>query len=491
MNRLFALTVLLMPLTAWAQVEPLRPAPMDSSTGFRLTVDAATPPSPSLQYELRPQLREYTPGNAALHYHRASLMVAELPTKTGDKFRGNCRDWEAKPLDEATCKAMREWLDEHQSIWLELRTAAYRERCDFDHELRDLSGFDASNYALPEIQAMRELNRMLRIKARLEIRDGRFDAAIDSLRVGFRLARDASTSPLVVSSLAGGACARTTVDSVSEWIAAPNSPNLYWALATLPRPYIDTAHGLLNERRFCEQFYPAMKDMGQASLSPQQWENEFVDAVKKLMISSNGVTTLSEDETRWFATGILLKTYPAAKQRLIEAGFDRQMIESLPPAQVVTMQTARVTRHVCDELLKWLALPTDQALIGLEKSQEKLRAEKLIGGDPTLYQGALPIVDMIMPPVYMVRYSLAQLDRKMAAHQLIEALRWHAAVHGGKLPETLAEIQVAPTPSDPVTGKPFLYRLQDNFAVIDMPPPHGKPGDDDSVRYEIAIRPKK
>jgi hypothetical protein len=280
------------------------------------------------------------------------------------------------------------------------------------------------------------------------------------------------------------------VDSVSEWIAAPNSPNLYWALATLPRPYIDTAHGLLNERRFCEQFYPAMKDGGQASLSPQQWENEFVDAVKKLMQATNNEETLSQDESRWYANCILLKAYPAAKQRLIEAGFDREMIESLPPAQVVTMQTARVTRYVCDELLKWLALPTDQALIGLENSQEKLESERLLGHDPTLSQGALPIANL-MYFVYTIRYSQARLDRQLAAHQLIEALRWHAAVHGGKLPETLAEIQVVPTPSDPVTGKPFLYRLQDNIAVIDMPPPHRKPGDDGSIRYEIAIRPKK
>ena len=46
-----------------------------------------------------------------------------------------------------------------------------------------------------------------------------------------------------------------------------------------------------------------------------------------------------------------------------------------------------------------------------------------------------------------------------------------------------------PLPDDPVSGKPFGYRVQDNKAVVSAPPAApGKPDGPDAVSYEVFLR---
>jgi hypothetical protein len=49
--------------------------------------------------------------------------------------------------------------------------------------------------------------------------------------------------------------------------------------------------------------------------------------------------------------------------------------------------------------------------------------------------------------------------------RVIEALRMHAASHGG-LPDPLAEVTIVPIPLDPMTGRPFRYRCEGETAIL-------------------------
>jgi hypothetical protein len=49
------------------------------------------------------------------------------------------------------------------------------------------------------------------------------------------------------------------------------------------------------------------------------------------------------------------------------------------------------------------------------------------------------------------------LERLAAALQCVEAIRLHAALYEGRIPETLTEITDVRVPLDPVTRQPFLY----------------------------------
>ncbi|HEV3238142.1 MAG TPA: hypothetical protein VGZ25_14225, partial [Gemmataceae bacterium] len=66
--------------------------------------------------------------------------------------------------------------------------------------------------------------------------------------------------------------------------------------------------------------------------------------------------------------------------------------------------------------------------------------------------------------------------------------RLYAAEHDGKLPATLEEISM-PLPADPFTGKPFIYKVDDQTATIKGSPPKGMETTAVyNVRYVVTIK---
>ena len=64
----------------------------------------------------------------------------------------------------------------------------------------------------------------------------------------------------------------------------------------------------------------------------------------------------------------------------------------------------------------------------------------------------------------------------------------HAAEHNGKLPAQLAEVKL-PLPVDPITGKPFVYKLDGATATLQGTPPKGlEKVSTYNVRYEVTIK---
>ncbi len=66
-------------------------------------------------------------------------------------------------------------------------------------------------------------------------------------------------------------------------------------------------------------------------------------------------------------------------------------------------------------------------------------------------------------------------------------MRLYAAEHEGKLPAALDDIKEVPIPVDPVSGKPFGYKLEGGTATLDAPPPTGMRWDILGARLEITI----
>jgi len=72
------------------------------------------------------------------------------------------------------------------------------------------------------------------------------------------------------------------------------------------------------------------------------------------------------------------------------------------------------------------------------------------------------------------RYQFARVDRKVCALRIIESIRDFAASHEGHFPGSLDELTTLPVSIDPVTGKPFPYRLDGNTAVLESLPENPK-----------------
>ncbi|MGI8982370.1 MAG: hypothetical protein ACR2FY_24325 [Pirellulaceae bacterium] len=445
---------------------------------IQLTLTPAPEPVPALKYELLPSPAERKPGNGATNYYRAMLhaqqVFSAIPKEDREKFYRDYNDWIERPLTELPKEEVEKWVGYYRHAMAETKTAAYREECRFNLRLQDLRGMETINLLLHDFQNARELARVLRLRARLEVSNGKLDDAIESLRQGFQLGRDVSEPELLVNGLVGIAIAGTMQHELIEIIDQPGSPNLYWALASLPRPLVDMRRGMRFEMDIPERMFPFLKDAETAQRTPEEWQRLLVNSLNQITEVADTSARTPEWQSRLAATAALMMVYPDAKKRLVEEGFDREALEKMPVAQVVAIQASRAQKRAYHQVFKWASLPYSQQGTRSEESMKELVAEKGGPGQITLAD-PLTLVQLLLPGVQSAMIAEVRLQSTLAATQTIEALRMHAAAHAGQLPKTLADVTIVPVPLNPATDKPFPYELKDGIATLTVPPPAGSP----------------
>ena len=266
-------------------------------------------------------------------------------------------------------------------------------------------------------------------------------------------------------------------EQVEALIQAPGSPNLYWALAGLPRPLIDLRKALEYERTWVFWMFPKARDLETAELSRRQWQG-IIDKIQDLLEMGSGPG--GGRPTRLYMTAYAIKIYPEAKRYLIAKGRAPTEVEAMPVQQVLGIYFLREFKHWRDEMFKWHSLPYWQAREGMTKAVQSF--QKWEQGE-----GKTNPLAQLLPSLWRVGFLQARLDRQVAAAQCVEAVRMYAAGHEGKLPATLAELTDAPALIDPVTGKAFAYTVDGQTFTLDAPAPPGQPRDQ-GRRYVVTFR---
>ena len=366
------------------------------------------------------------------------------------------------------------------------RSASERRDCDWGLEFADVRGLDVISFRLPEFQHSRALSRMLSLRTRVAIAEGRYDDAIDHMRMNYQLARDVSKEPIIVCGLVGLAEAGFFNGTVIELIAAKDSPNLYWALSELPRPLVDLREAIRLEMSFGKRIFPVLLDVETAEHSPKEWARLISEGLKDYEpltdgILFNGVSVSQADTLRGMsAAGLSMLIYPNAKQRLVASGMDSARVENMPVGQVVLIDAAREYQRITDEIEKWLYVPYPTAKERIRQTEKKLfnSRNRLQGGFGII------IADALLPAIRAVSTAQMRLEWQMASLRVIEAVRMHAAV-AGRLPASLDDIVIVPVPVNPITNLPYLYRLDEKTAVLELPFSDGMPGV--AWRFEIQL----
>ena len=220
------------PAQAPAEAEPIK-----------LTLSPAAVPSPALKYVLLPEVKDQSPGNAALEYYRAF----------SPEWWGHIRQpktWETisnalqTPLNDLPRKNLA-WL-EGSTMLRQVERASRREYVDWGMAERlRREGF---NLLLPDVQSLRQIGTLLAVRTRLEIAEGRYDKAVYTLQTGLALARHVGEGVTLIQDLVGMAIAKLMIAQLEEMIQQPDAPNLYWALTELPRPFFDLRKALQGEK---------------------------------------------------------------------------------------------------------------------------------------------------------------------------------------------------------------------------------------------------
>jgi hypothetical protein len=455
---------------------------------FQREVDPAPESRPALRYRLVTEYGDETPGNAVPYYYRALVQFLDGRRELMKQYYDNEQTWLEGPIQDLPRDDVRKFLDQFSSIFDQLAVASRRETVDWDWRMRDLRGVEPISFLLAEIQEARSLARLLRLKARLEIAEGRYEDALDTLRTGYALARAVAEPPTLINALVGVAISSIMHAELRELIAAPDSPNLYWALSELPRPLIDMRQAFRYEMSIPEQMFPFLKDAETAERSPAEWQSvvrqsfERIGEVQGLVSSSDewGKAGLG-----FMAAGLVIKGYPHAKRDLIEAGYDAERVDQMPVAQVVAIHQSRVYRYMYQEMFKWTLLPYTEARQRRNAAEDRLKAEGYFGPAGTTRE-IIPIASLLLPAVFQAAEAEIRLETRTAGLRALEAARMHAAVNGGAWPKELEEVTVVPVPNNPRDGQPFPYRVEGDKAILEIPGPEGQ--EVVGWRFELTLR---
>jgi hypothetical protein len=469
------------------EVPPGKEPPPAPTVDVRtLSVAPAAAPIPALKYELLPRLRNRVPGNAALDYHRAYILRPSWPRdpKEAKKLDENLISWEESPIDKLPIVEVKKYLFGYSQTFRTLDAAAKTDRCDW--ELSNRLSVQNIDLLLPEVQTFRELARFQKLRVRVDLAENDFDDAVRNIQTGFRLGKDVGEGPTLIQSLVGIAITTVFLNEVEHLIQRPDSPNMYWALTTLPRPLIDPRTALEGETRLFDNLFPNAKTLEKGPVSADR-----ANAVLEEMLTAFATMGGKPNEVKIGIGGVGLAGYvalnaPAARKHLTELGWPAATVEKMPPAQVVALRAITAYRSFTDDQTKCFSLPYPEARAELAKVRE--RAEKLRKdtGDTIITVFALTL-----PAVEKLFEAHARTARRIAALRTLEAIRLHAAANDGKLPKSLADVKVVPVPDDPYTLKPFGYALTDNTFTLTGPPPAGdKPDRSNNFRYEVTVKGK-
>ncbi len=171
-------------------------APKPQPRLVRMTVSPAAAPRGALRYRLLPEYLDRKPGNRADLYHRAMLLADQVGDQAKKKFYDDIYSrWTqggTTLLPEGLSPAQAsQRISVFRGALAELEMGARRERCDWGLNLRELQGIDVISLLLPECQNSRELARVLSLRCRVEIAEGRLDDAQKRCR---RLSSSRATS---------------------------------------------------------------------------------------------------------------------------------------------------------------------------------------------------------------------------------------------------------------------------------------------------------
>jgi hypothetical protein len=442
-----------------------------------LVVDPAAEPMPALRYSFATEVLQRKAGNAAPFYYRSFWLMAQVD----DAKRAEVMEYLDASLVDIREHDVGQLLTEFDDVFDEIRTATVREHCDWQWRMKDLDGMKAIEFLLPEASQLRDLGRLLAIRARWEIANGRYEEAVETLRQGYQLARDTGRPRSLVSSLVGIAIASVMNEQLIELIQSRNSPNLYWAIAELPRPLIEIRKAIELELSWPDRIFPFLRDAETVERSPDEWKRLFRQTIVKIgQLSAVTDMPFGNDLAM---TGIMMHGYVRAKRRLAEQGFDEAELNQMPAMQVIAIYQSRVNRRIRDEIRKWSLLPHDQAWARLEQSEAMLQTDGYFGIHSENGE-VLPMASLLFPALSAARKAEARSWTSLNFLQTIEALRMYAADHDGQLPDSLDDIRSVPVPRDPVTMGSFAYERRGTEAILEIP---AVPGRAAVARWRVTI----
>jgi len=224
-----------------------------ASGPFELPVYPAKAPESSAKYSLLAQTDEQT--DAVPLYEKA---IQALPR--GRKQDKQIRTWLQLPAEQLPQKQVEEMMQKHAESLKLLAQAARCKQCNWPKW--------KPGTMPPNLSEYRNLAFLLTLWARLEIVHREYDKALLVMQTAFGMARHIGQGPTSTQAMVGTAIGALTCKEVELFIKGKDSPNLYWALANLPRPFADVKIAIEAERANLKDYNFLLRRQFEKQLKP-------------------------------------------------------------------------------------------------------------------------------------------------------------------------------------------------------------------------------
>lgn len=405
--------------------------------------------------------------NAAVFYGKAMLFLSEARSTLGKE--DELVALLTAPLAQVKEAQVLAKLEPLQHVFRYLDYAAQCREYDWQHPLDRENPFAI---LLPELSQLRQLGRLLALKARGELSQGHVDQALATLRSGYALVRHLAQGSFLIEQLVGAAIAQTLNQQLEQLLQQPDAPNLFWELQALRSNPFRLQHALDVESRSLERAIPGIKTLrGEALTAPQtlQLLQPVVGAMSTLAAMSANDTDSRQASLKWLTLVQALTNDREYRERLIARGRDAEQVQAMAAIQVIIVDQFETAFELSQRTARSAQLSFPQAIVEIEAIEQELARLK---------QAPLPSLFLaVIPATLRMRETLVRVERRWAALQLIEAQRSRDAA------------LKALVPNDPVTGRPFEPAVTEHGLTLELPAIGKQPqGVNQPWRFEIEWR---
>ena len=226
---------------------------------IELTFSPAKVTEAAQKYRLLPTAEEQTDADAAALYQKA---IQSLPQDYQPK---QFSDWRSLPPGQLPVDQVESALEKLKPTLDLLSQAARSKQCNWPL----IKPEQAQNQQfMDDLSKYRQFAFILDVQSKLQIAQGRFDQARETLKTSLAIAKHLGDAPTLIQGLVGIAIAALNQGMIEQWIQSDNAPNLYWALEHLPQPFVDITKAIKIETDNLKNYNVLLRKQFEKQLKP-------------------------------------------------------------------------------------------------------------------------------------------------------------------------------------------------------------------------------
>ena len=218
------------------------------------------------KYRLLPTTDEQTDADAVPLYQKA---IQSLPQDYQPK---QFSDWRSLPPDQLPVEQVESALNKLKPTLDLLTQATKSKQCNWPF----IKPEQAQQQLMDDLSKYRQFAFILDVQTKLQIAQGRYDQARETLKTSLTMAKHLGDAPTLIQEMVGISIAALNQSRIEQWIQS-DAPNLFWALADLPQPLVNIIKAIKIETDNLKNYNILIRGQFEKQLKPAH------DKVRKQM----------------------------------------------------------------------------------------------------------------------------------------------------------------------------------------------------------------